>query len=414
MPVFRYEAVNSAGTTITGNRQADIVQEVEQWLQKNSLIPIAIEISEEKETNGDEAYPGQQIGWLEKLKSIRIEEIILLCRQLSTLLGAGVDLLKGLTILSRQITHPRLRQIIIEVSYAIEQGSSLSEAFSSYPNVFNPLFINIVHIGEESGNMDKSFHYLADLYENEKSIREKIKMATRYPKIVIIALSCAVFFLMSFVIPKFITLFDKAKVALPLPTRILIRTSNFFSDNVLLLILAAAALVIAYRFALNYRQFVMTRDRLRLRVPVLGKLSIKIYMSRFCRVFSLLSRSGINIIHTLQLSTAALDNLVLVSILNEVREEVEKGTDINQALASQPYFPEMVVQMVAVGEETGQMDEMMARVADYFEVETDYTIKNLSTLIEPLLLLVMGVMVGFIALAIFTPMWDMMSVARGG
>ena len=414
MPVFRYEAVNSTGKTITGNRQADIVQEVEQWMQQNSLIPIAIEISEKKETNGDETYPGQQISWLEKLKSVKIEEIILLCRQLSTLLGAGVDLLKGLTILSRQITHPRLKQIIIEVSYAIEQGSSLSEAFSRYPNVFNPLFINIVHIGEESGNMDKSFHYLADLYENEKSIREKIKMATRYPKIVIIALSCAVFFLMSFVIPKFITLFDKAKVALPLPTRILITISNFFSDNVLLLILATAALVIAYRFALNYRQVVMTRDRLRLKVPVLGKLSIKIYMSRFCRVFSLLSRSGINIIKTIQLSAAALDNLVLVSILDNVRAEVEKGTDINQALASQPYFPEMVIQMVAVGEETGQMDEMMGRVADYFEVETDYTIKNLSTLIEPLLLLVMGVMVGFIALAIFTPMWNMMSVARGG
>ncbi len=414
MPVFRYEAVNSAGTTIIGNRQADIVQDVEQWLQKNSLIPVAIEISGEKETNGDEAYPGQQISWLEKLKSIRIEEIILLCRQLSTLLGAGVDLLKGLTIISRQITHPRLKQIIIEVSYSIEQGSSLSEAFRSYANVFNPLFINIVHVGEESGNMDKSFQYLADLYENEKSIREKIKMATRYPKIVIIALSCAVFFLMSFVIPKFITLFDKAKVALPLPTRILIMTSNFFSDNVLLLILTAAALVIAYRFALNYRQVVMTRDRLRLRVPVLGKLSIKIYMSRFCRVFSLLSRSGINIIHTLKLAATALDNLVLVSILDEVREDVEKGTDINQALAAQPYFPEMVVQMVAVGEETGRMDEMMARVADYFEVEADYTIKNLSTLIEPLLLLVMGVMVGFIALAIFTPMWNMMSVARGG
>jgi type II secretory pathway component PulF len=157
----------------------------------------------------------------------------------------------------------------------------------------------------------------------------------------------------------------------------------------------------------------MTRDRLHLKIPVLGELSIKIYMSRFCRVFSVLTESGINIIRSLELSAAALENLVLVSMLDEVRREVEKGTDLNHAMSQHSLFPAMVIQMVTVGEESGQLDTMMGKVADYYEVETDYTIRNLSTLIEPILLLFMGVMVGFIALAIFMPMWDMMNVARG-
>ncbi len=312
-----------------------------------------------------------------------------------------------------QIQQPRLKEILKEISVKIEKGASLSESFGRYPQVFSPLFRNIVRIGEETGNLDRSFNYLALLYENEKSIRERIKMATRYPKIVIGAITCAVFFLMTFVVPKFIVLFKNSRVELPLPTWILINISGFFSNHFFLILLVIVGLILLYHFGLNYPDFVMTRDRLHLKIPVLGELSIKIYMSRFCRVFSVLTESGINIIRSLELSTAALENRVLVSMLDEVRREVEKGTDLNHAMSQHSLFPAMVIQMVTVGEESGQLDTMMGKVADYYEVETDYTIKNLSTLIEPILLLLMGVMVGFIALAIFMPMWDMMNVARG-
>jgi MSHA biogenesis protein MshG len=348
------------------------------------------------------------------LQAVSIDDRILFCRQLATLLTAGVDLLQSLTIITRQIQHPRLKEILAEISSSIEKGSSLSDSFAVYPKIFNPLFINIIRIGEESGGLDTSFQYLGELYENEKSIRERIKMATRYPKIVITALSCAMLFLMSFVVPKFVSVFDNAKVELPIATRILISLSDFFASYFVLIILSAGALAVAYRYALRNRKFVMARDRLALKIPILGDLAVKIYMSRFCRVFSILTSSGINIIKTLKLSTAALENLVLVAMLDDVRNEVEKGTDLYQAMTLHEHFPEMVVQMVTVGEESGKLDEMMGKVADYYEVETDYTIKNLSSLIEPILLLLMGIMVGFIALAIFTPMWDMMNVAKGG
>ena len=412
MPVFRFKAVDQAGVMCSGTHSAKFIHEVEEWLLQNQLSPISIEIAEDQ-ANDPGSRTDAAKGWLDQFKTVRLDDLILFCRQTATLLEAGVDLLRCLTVIAGQIQQPRLKQILKEISSKIEQGESLSESFGRYPKVFSPLFRNIIRIGEESGNLDRSFIYLAILYENEKNIRERIKMATRYPKIVIGAITGAVFFLMSFVVPKFITLFENARVELPLPTRILITVSGFFSNNTFFILLVIVGLILLYRFGLNYPEFVTARDRLHLKMPVLGELSIKIHMSRFCRVFSVLTESGINIIRSLELSSAALENLVLVTMLEEVRHEVEKGIDLNQAMSKHSLFPAMVIQMVTVGEESGQLDAMMGKVADYYEVETDYTIRNLSTLIEPMLLLFMGVMVGFIALAIFMPMWDMMNVARG-
>jgi MSHA biogenesis protein MshG len=285
---------------------------------------------------------------------------------------------------------------------------------SRQPKVFNVLFYNIVKVGEETGSLDKAFAYLASLHENEKAIKERIKSATRYPKFVIIAITGAVFFLMSFVVPKFAKLFAAAKVELPLATRILMGVSTFFADNTLGIVGAALVLFIAYRLALGAPEFVLFRDRLLLRVPIFGPLTTKIYMARFCRVFSILTTSGIDIIKTLQLSANALENRILFQMVGEITNEVEEGVNLHEAMAKHQEIPPMVPQMIAVGEQSGRLDEMMEKVADYYDMESDYTIRNLSTLIEPILLLVLGVMVGLIALAIFTPMWDMLQVVRGG
>jgi MSHA biogenesis protein MshG len=296
----------------------------------------------------------------------------------------------------------------------VESGASLSDAVSRQPKVFNVLFYNIVKVGEETGSLDRAFAYLASLHENEKAIKERIKSATRYPKFVIIAITGAVFFLMSFVVPKFAKLFAAAKVELPVATRILMAVSTFFADNTLGIIGAALVLFIAYRLALGAPEFVLFRDRLLLRVPIFGPLTTKIYMARFCRVFSILTTSGIDIIKTLQLSANALENRVLFQMVGEITSEVEEGVNLHEAMAKHQEIPPMVPQMIAVGEQSGRLDEMMEKVADYYDLESDYTIRNLSTLIEPILLLVLGIFVGLIALAIFTPMWDMLKVVRGG
>ncbi len=413
MPVFRYEAINSAGRTSIGKYQTDLIQEVEQWLVQQGLTPINIEL-----LTTDDSKPGlttmleSQPGLLEKLQGVSLEDRILLCRQLSTMLEAGVTILQSLEIMAGQVGNGVLRRILAETAAAIEGGSGLSDALAGYPRVFNQLFLNVVMVGEESGSLDRSFLYLATLYENEKDINERIKAATRYPKIVISAIFLAVFVLMSFVVPKFAQMFATAKVALPMPTRILIAVSGFFSSYYLAIIILVIAMAFLWHLALNYEIVVETRDRLILKTPVVGELSIKIYMSRFCRVFAVLTTSGINIIKTLELSTTALGNLVLVKALRQVTADVESGMELQLAMRKFTIFPPMVIQMVTVGEESGQLDKMMNKVADYFESETNYTIKNLSTLIEPFLLLFLGVMVAFIALSIFLPMWNIMSVMR--
>lgn len=412
MSFFYYEAIDDSGRSRHGTHQAEVIKEVEKWLMAQRLTPVSI-VAAGEDAGADEGA-GHKVSFLEKWQGISLEDHILFCRQCSTLLAAGVDMLRTLTILGKQVSNPLLREIIFKIRIDVEQGESLGDAFKKHPKTFSVLYRNIIIVGEESGNLDNSFQYMADLMENEKEIRERIKAATRYPKIVIIALFSAVFFLMSYVVPKFVTLFTSAKVELPFATRLLISISNFFASYNILIIGFIVGLVFLYRMGLQYRAFVHLRDSITIRLPVFGELYTKIYMARFSRVFAVLTRSGIDIIKTLGLSSAALENLLLRDQLSEVSSEVEEGIALDEAMGHQPLFPEMVTQMVSVGVESGRVDEMMEKVADYYDMETNYTIKNLATLIEPMLLLFMGIMVGFIALAIFTPMWSMMEVMRGG
>jgi len=413
VPLFRYEAINAAGRVVSGSHHAEIMQEVENWLQKNSLSPINIQIISEQQAqagSSGEAPPTLR----ERLFGVTLDDKILFTRQLATLLAAGVSVVEAFAILALQVGNPILRDVLLAMNAEVESGASLSEAVSQHPKVFNQLFYNIVKVGEETGSLDRAFAYLSSLYENEKAIKERIKSATRYPKLVVIALTGAVFFLMSFVVPKFAKLFAAAKVELPLATRILMGVSGFFAEHTLGIIAAAILLIIAYRLALSAREFVFFRDRLLLKAPIFGPLSTRIFMARFCRVFSVLNRSGIDIIKTLRLSANALENLVLFAMVEEMTAEVEEGVSLHEAMARHKAIPPMVPQMIAVGEQSGRLDEMMEKVADYYDLESDYIIKNLATLIEPIILLFMGIMVGLLALAIFTPMWEMMNVMRGG
>lgn len=409
MPPFRYEAINTSGKIVSGTFTAEAIPDVEAWLAKNGLSPITIQVSAESKEAGSESAT---ITLRDRLLGVRIDDLILFCRQTATMLGAGVAILQSLKVMSQQVTNPILKQAILDMIGGVESGASLSDAFARYPKIFSPLFYNVIRVGEETGTLDRSFEYLAALYENEKEITERIKAATRYPKIVVTAIFGAVFFLMTFVVPKFVQLFASAKVALPLPTRILVAVSGFFANHFLLIVLFVAALVVAYRLALNYEEFVLARDRLALRIPVFGPLAMKIYMSRFCRVFSVLTTSGIDIIRTLNLAATALENRELFLMMEAIRDDVEKGVNLYEAMARHPVVPPLVREMVAVGEQSGQLDAMLAKVADYYDAESNYAIKNLSTMIEPFLLLALAVIVGIIALAIFMPMWDMMQVMR--
>ncbi|MCK5404492.1 MAG: type II secretion system F family protein, partial [Desulfobulbaceae bacterium] len=415
MPVFRYEAINSAGKTVSGVYKAELAQGVEQWLLEKGLSPVDIQVVGDKKAGlaGMTTVAGDTSpSFFQKLQGVTVEDKILFCQQISTMLYAGVALLQTLKIMEKQVNNPVLREMITDITARIESGLSLSEAVAKYPKVFNTLFQNLLRVGEESGNLDNSFNYLSKLFENEKEINEQIKAVTRYPKMLISAMLMAVIFLMSFVVPKFLTMFSKSSAELPFATRLLTGISDFFSSNFVFIAIGIAGAVFAYRMALKNDDFVLARDKLTLRLPVYGDLTKKIHMSRFCRVFAVLTASGVDIIRTLQLANSSLGNVFLFQTMEEVTGEVEEGVDFFESMARRPLFPTMVVQMIAVGEESGQMETMMEKVADYYEVETNYTIKNLSSFIEPVLLLGMGLMVGFLALAIFSPMWGMMDAMR--
>lgn len=412
MPLFVYKAIKADGGDSSGTFEAATSIEVETWLLSRGQHPVFIRIAEA--TGKDAENHATSATFWQKLQGISIDDRILFCRQVSTMLGAGVAILQALRIMGEQATNPKIATILTDVTNRIEAGANLSDSFAIYPRFTSQLFFNIIRVGEETGTLDKSFEYLSELYENEKEVNERIKAATRYPKIVITAIFGAVLFLMSFVVPKFMTMFKNARVELPLPTRMLIAISDFATSYFWLILIFLVLAIGAYRLAMRYDSLRMTRDRLWLRVPIFGMLSLKIYMSRFGRVFSLLLKSGVNVIRTLELSATALENMVLFDMLDRVTADVREGVEMHQAMAKHALFPHMIVQMVAVGEQAGQVDTMMAKVADYYDKETEYLIKNLSTMIEPLLLLVMGVMVGFLALAIYMPMWNLMKVMKGG
>jgi len=409
MPLFRYEAVNSSGKISRGVHPAETVADVEAWLAKNGLSPIDIQA-----TSASESAQGARPSLFDRITGIRLDDRILFCRQMATMLGAGVSLLQALRVIRRQVQNPLLRQIIEAVATAIEGGASLSEALSAHPKAFNQLFVNIVQVGEETGSLDISFKYLADLFENEKIIKERIKAATRYPKIVVTALVVAVIFLMTFVVPKFAQLFQSANVPLPLPTRILMTVSGFFTEYGLLLLLGTVGLIAGYQVAMRYEQAALVRDRLLLKIPVFGQLALKVAMSRFCRVLAVLTASGIDIIRSLDLAASGLPNLLLRQTMAEIRHDVAAGVSLAEAAGRHQLLPPLVIEMIAVGEEAGDLEGMMHRVADFYDTESEYTIKNLSTLIEPLLLMVLATVVAMIALAVFMPMWNMLQVARGG
>ncbi|MEA2082989.1 MAG: type II secretion system F family protein [Thermodesulfobacteriota bacterium] len=412
MPLYHYEAINTTGKNITGTHQANLVNEVESWLLTRGLTPIDIRVASGRDTDAVDSA-AQKPSLIQRIQGVGHDDIIILCRQITTMLYAGVALLKALRIIKSQIKNPILRNSVMDIANRIEAGSSLSSAIEKYPKIFSQLFLNLIRVGEESGNLDNVFKYLAHLYENEKDTSERIKSVTRYPKILLSVMVLAILFLMNFVVPKFMTIFSSSKIALPLSTKILIFMSNTISENFFIIVLVITILIAGYRMALKNDEFELAKDRLTLRLPLLGDLAVKIHMSRFCRVFTVLTESGIDIIRTLELAASSLKNKALILMIKQVRSEVEEGADFHKAMSRHPQLPDMVVQMIAVGEEAGQIERMMAKVADFYEAETDYTIKHISSLIEPILLLGMGVAVGFIALAIFTPMWSMMEVMRG-
>lgn len=404
MPFFTYRARDRQGTLITGRLEATDRLTLEANLDKMGLIPIAI-------TTARTITPLTfQLGQL--FHRIKTEDLILFTRQLATLFSAGVPLTKALTSLRGQTRNPRLVDVIKKIQDDIEGGSTFAQALSRHPKVFGELYSSMVEAGETGGILEGILNRLATMAEKELENKIRIKSATLYPKIVVGAIFIAIVILMTFVVPKFAQLYASFNVPLPLPTRILIVISNLFTTYWYLILGLVAGTTVSIML---YKRTGVGRyqwDSWRLRLPIFGPIFLKDTLSRFSSTLGALYKSGLPILQSLDIVSRTVGNVVIARVIKNIEVNVRAGKNLSEPMESSRFFPPMVIQMVAVGEETGKLDEVLERVAQHYDQDVDYAIRNLTTTLEPILLSFIFFMVLFLALSIFLPMWDMVKLVR--
>ena len=393
------------GELVAGSMSAPDARAVGNELDRMGHFPITIKSTEEVAEKGEKEDP------LERFQKISNKELVLFTRQMSTLFNAGIPILGILMALQEQIRTPKFRKVVKQLQLDIQGGLSLSEAMNKHPTTFNELYVSMIAAGEAGGVMEGLLKRLASLMERDMENTAKVKAAMRYPKMVISAMVIAVSILMWKVVPIFVNMFEKAKIELPLATQILIASNKAFFDYWYFLLGGTILAIYVFKKYTSTEKGRYQWDMFMLKVPIMGPIVLRSSMAKFARVFSTLQAGGVSILEILSVSSRVVDNVVISSIIRGLRDSVQEGTGIAAPLKQSGLIPPLVIQMIAAGEESGALDEMLEKVADYYDEEVDHAVKNLSSMIEPILLLFMAALVLFLALAIFMPMWDMSKMA---
>lgn len=407
MPGFDWRGRNSRGELVTGRVEADSSDAVATQLINSGITPIVIQ-------EGAQASDTLAT-WRRRIGGSRpnADDLILFSRQMYTLTKAGVPLIRGLSGLAGSTRNPVLRDAIEDVVDALEAGHELSAALSRHPKVFSPMFVNLVRVGESTGDLEHSFQQMGVYLELDRDIRARVKAAMRYPVIVVVAIFIAIAILMVWVIPVFARFFSQQNAELPLPTQILIATSQFTAQWWWMILAALVAGAFAVRAWVRTDSGRYRWHRAKLRIPIIGPILHEATMARFARAFALVYRAGVPLVHGLTLVSRAVENEYVGQAVRDMRTGVERGESLSRTAAAAGLFSPLVLQMLNVGEETGDVDAMLQETAEFYEREVDYDLKNLSAYIEPILLVFMAVLVFVLALGVFLPMWDLGSAALG-
>ena len=343
---------------------------------------------------------------------IKFSELNMFTRQLATLQRAGLPILLSLSALREQAQNKVFKEAISQIIRDIESGASLSAALEKYPQIFNTLYINMVASGEASGRLDEVLERLATLSGHDETIRLRIKSATRYPIIVVFAMIAGFVVLTTLVVPRYAKIYEQYTTALPLPTQILLGINYAVTKLWWLLIIIGSAAYLLFKQYINTKIGRLTFDNLKLKIPVFGPLILKLSISRFTRITGTLMHSGIPILKILDISAGSTGNKIVSKAIINIKSNVSEGKGMSEPMKISGLFPPIVTQMVAVGEETGKLDDLLIHVSNYYDEQVDYTINNLTSLIEPILIFVLGLGVLFMALGIFLPMWNLMSIFK--
>ncbi|GAB6094418.1 type II secretion system F family protein [Desulfatiferula olefinivorans] len=402
---FQYTAIGPLGREIKGRISARSREEAEEEVGRKGEIPLSIR---EVSASGDGVFSGLA----DALTPVSADELVLFTKQFRTLIRAGVNIIQILDILEEQTANARLKKTVAALRKDLNAGAGISEAFARHPGVFSPLYCSMIEAGEVSGSLPDILDRLIYIIAHEHKIKSDIKSALRYPTIVVVTLVAAFFILLTFVIPKFVGIFAKAGIDLPLPTVICLNLYHLIDRFGFLLAALAACLVVAFVFSMKTEQGRFVRDSVILAVPIIGPLFVKSVMSRFASVFSILLTSGVTILNSMDVLSKTIGNAAITRQFRAISSRLEEGQGMARPLRSARYFPPMVVNMVAIGEESGSLDEMLKEVAAHYDDEVEYAVKGLSEAIGPILTVGLAAVVGFFALAIFLPMWDLTKMVK--
>ena len=352
--------------------------------------------------------------WVEKFNKIHPEELIIYTKQLSTMMRAGIPLLRSFDILESQTENPRLKTISSEIASDIRAGSNLNRALRRHPDAFSPLYCSMVMAGESSGALPQVMDRLIYIISHEHKVKSDIRSVLQYPLLVLLCLGTAFVVLVTMVIPRFAAVYVRSGIVLPLPTRICLALSNLFRHEWPWLVAGAAMLAIAYVLFTSTRGGRQVRDRVFLGIPLMGPLMVKAALSRFASIFSILQASGVGILDSLQMLSDTIGNRAIGHELEGVQVKLEEGHGIARPLMAARYFTPMFINMVAIGEEAGNLDHMLKEIAAHYDAEVEFATRRLTTAMGPILIVALAALVGFFALAVYLPMWDLARLVTRG
>jgi len=405
MPAFTYRGRDRNGRPVSGELQGDTASTVASQLANLGITPVRIE----------PAAAEMGAGALRQIRLLTakpgLTELMLFCRQMNALMKAGIPIVRALRGLTDSSRNPWMVAALNDVIETLGGGRDLAGALAKHPEVFSPLFVNVIRVGENSGRLDEAFMRLYQYMTFEKYTRDRVAAALRYPIIVLVAVGIAIGVIMVAVVPQFTKIFAAFGSELPVPTQIIIAVSNFMTGYWYLLLAALAGAVLLVRNLLAREAGRYWWDRAKLRVPVIGSIVLRGTLARFARAFTMSFRSGMPLLESLSLISHAVNNEYVGAHIRDVRDSVERGETLTRAAAGTRLFTPLVLQMLAVGEETGKLDEMLDEVADYYERDVQADVDNLGAVMEPLLIAIVGLVVLVLALGVFLPMWDLAGAA---
>ena len=408
MAAFQYKGRNSQGESVTGELEANSSNDAASHLINIGITPIDIAAAKVEQANA-----------LEKIQDLLdnpipdTNELIMFSRQMATLLKAGISILPTLQGLQTHMVHKGMRNAVGEIATDLEAGRTLAGSMQKHPKIFSNLFISMMNVGENTGQLDIAFQHIYKYLEIDKETKDRVKEALRYPTFVMIAMAIAIGIINLMVIPQFAKTFESFGSELPWATKILMATSQFTVDYWQYILVG---LVIAF---MGIKAYIKTDegkykwDRQKLRLPLVGTIINRATLARFSRAFSMAFRAGVPITQTLVIVSRAVDNSYIEKRILDMRDGLEHGESLTQTAVASNLFTPLVLQMINVGEETGAVDDMLDEVANFYEREVEYDTKKLSSAIEPIMITVIGVMVLILALGVFLPMWDLGSAAMG-